>query len=45
VRADTCELEAASKAFSDAGNSFPAMLKGLVTSASFQTRRAAGVTP
>ena len=45
VRADTCELESASKTFADNGNSFSAMLRGLVGSPSFRSRRAAGVTP
>jgi hypothetical protein len=44
LRADTCELESATKAFADGGNSFPAMLRGLVSSAAFRTRRA-GATP
>ena len=45
VRADTCALESASKTFADNGNSFSAMLRGLVASSTFRTRRAAGVTP
>ncbi len=45
VRADTCELESASKTFADNGNSFSAMLRGLVASPAFRSRRAAGVTP
>jgi hypothetical protein len=44
VRADTCAVESASKSFADNGNSFSAMLRGLVASAAFRTRRA-GVTP
>jgi hypothetical protein len=45
VRADTCALESASKAFAENGNNFSAMLRGLVTSSTFRSRRAAGVAP
>ena len=45
VRADTCAVEAASKAFASGGNDFAEMLKGLVTEPSFRLRRAAGATP
>ena len=40
--ADACQLESASKAFADNGNSFSAMLRGMVTSPAFRTRRAGG---
>jgi len=40
--ADACQLEAASKTFADNGNNFSAMLRGIVTSPAFRTRRAGG---
>jgi hypothetical protein len=44
-RADTCAIEAAGAAFAQNGNSFAAMLKGMVTEPTFRLRRAPGVTP
>jgi hypothetical protein len=43
--ADSCAVQGASRAFNDGGQSFPALLKGLVTAPTFRLRRAAEVTP
>ncbi len=42
---DACALETASQSFAGNGQTFPALLKGLVTSPAFRLRRAALVTP
>jgi hypothetical protein len=45
LSADRCTVAAAADAFATGGNSFPAMLAGLIDAPAFRLRRAPGVTP